>query len=90
MLEEIAFILFPIAGADPELVVGANPLGVPANIFIHFLKNPMKLKKFWSVGGGGAPGAPPKKNRHCIGSVTETLEQIEKILFLFPMGSFKT
>ena len=27
------------------------------NIFIYILKNPMKLKKFWSVGG-----APPPKS----------------------------
>ena len=50
-----------LSGADPGLIVGgdANPLrGRQPNIFIHFLKNPMKLKKFWSV-GGRAPGAPP-------------------------------
>ena len=50
-----------ISGADPGLDVGGgtNPLGGHGpNIFIHFLKNPMKLKKFWPV-GGRTLGAPP-------------------------------
>ena len=54
------------SGADPELVVGggANLFGGGRrpNILIHFLKNPMKLKKFWFVGGRGArrERPPPK------------------------------
>ena len=41
------------SGADQGLFEGgrANPLGAPTQ-FLHYLKNPMKLKKFWSVGGG--------------------------------------
>ena len=38
---------------------GRQPLGRWPNIFIHFLKNPMKLKKFWSVGGGAGSDPPP-------------------------------
>ena len=44
-------------GADPEHVVEGGAIilgGRRPNIFIHFLKNPMKLKKFWSGGGGQA------------------------------------
>ena len=44
------------SGADPGLVVGggANPLEGDTDpiYFIHFLINPMKLKKFWSVRWG--------------------------------------
>ena len=51
------------AGADPGPVLGggANPLDGGANpiYFILFLKNPMKLKKFWSVGGGARWERPP-------------------------------
>ena len=54
------------SGADPALVVGggANSLdrGADPIYFINFLKNPMKLKKFWSVEGGCAPGAPPLRS----------------------------
>ena len=48
------------AAADPGLVIGGapTPWGRRPNIVVHFLKNPMKLKKFWSV-RGCAPGAPP-------------------------------
>ena len=52
-----------ITGADPGLVVGggANLLGGRRpNILIHFLKNSMKLKKFWSVEGGACRERPPK------------------------------
>ena len=56
--ESIKFItLYP--GADPELLLGrgANSRGggrrLP-NILIIFFEKPMKLKKFWSVGGGGS------------------------------------
>ena len=52
-----------ITGADPGPVVGgdANPLDGGTNpiYFILFLKKPMKLKKFWSVGGKRAGSAPP-------------------------------
>ena len=58
------------AGADPALVRGggANSLDGSTDpiYFIDFLKNPTKLKKFWSMGGGGrAPG-------ESLRSVTET------------------
>ena len=43
------------SGEVPGLVVegGANPLdgGTDPIYLIHFLKNSMKLKKFWFVGG---------------------------------------
>ena len=49
-------------GADPALVIGGgtNSLGRHADpiYFIDFLKNPMKLKKFWSI-GGHMLGFPP-------------------------------
>ena len=44
----------PFSGADPVFVVeGDATLDRVADpiYFIHFLKNPMKSKKFWSVGG---------------------------------------
>ena len=51
------------SGADPGFLIGwgANPPGGGANIQICqiFPKNCMKLRKFWSMGGGHAPGAPP-------------------------------
>ena len=47
---------------------GRRPLGGRRpNIFIHFLKNPMKLKKFWSVGGRRAPGAHPPPPKSATG-----------------------
>ena len=55
-----------IAGADPGLVIGggANPLGGGADpvYLIYFVKNPMKLKKFWAVGGGAHRERPPLKS----------------------------
>ena len=53
-----------IAGADPGFPVGggANPRGGGRQHMIlpNFVKNYMKLRKFWAVGGWGVPGAPPK------------------------------
>ena len=51
----------PQSGADPGFPVGggANPLGGRQHtILSNFLKNCMKSRKFWTV-GGRAPGAPP-------------------------------
>ena len=51
------------AGADSGFPVGggANPRGEGRQHtnFPDFPKNYMKLRKFWSVGGGRTPGAPP-------------------------------
>ena len=48
------------AGANPVLVMGG---GADPIYFINFLKTPMKLKKIWSMAGGGgcarAGSAPP-------------------------------
>ena len=53
----------PSSGADPALVIGGgtNSLdgGADPIYFINFLKNPMKLKKFWSVGGRAGSAPPP-------------------------------
>ena len=50
------------AGADPALVVGGGAIsldgGADPIYFRDFRKSPMKIKKFWSV-GGCASGAPP-------------------------------
>ena len=51
-----------ISGADPALVTGggANSLDEATDpiYFIDFLKNPMKSKKFWSVGPPSPPDPP--------------------------------
>ena len=51
--------IIKISGADPGFLVGGdvNPPGRGANIQICqiFIQNCIKLKKFWSVVGGGDP-----------------------------------
>ena len=51
-----------VSGADPGFLVGggANPPRGGANTQICqiFPKNCMKLRKFWSVGGGARQGHP--------------------------------
>ena len=75
----------PHPGADPELLLGgdANPSGghLP-NILVIFSENPMKLKKFWSVGEGGARagGAPPKSATDIDKNSVENMKEI--IFFL--------
>ena len=62
-ISDEALEIAPIPGADTGFPVGggAHPWG-GANIQICrvFPKNCMKLRKFWSVGGGGTGrGSPP-------------------------------
>ena len=58
-----------VQGADPGLDVGggANLLGGGADpiYLIYFMKNPMKLKIFWSV-GGRAGSAPPLRSATAV------------------------
>ena len=58
-----------MSGADQGFPVGggANPLGGRQHMILsNFPKNCMKLRKFWTVGGGGhAPVRPPKSATEC-------------------------
>ena len=50
-------------GADPGFPVGggANPPGGRQHMILpNFMKNCMKLRKFWAVGGGAHRAHPPK------------------------------
>ena len=45
----------------PEILVVGAPNG-RRYIFLNFLKNPVKLKNIWGV--GGVPGTPPALYNH--------------------------
>ena len=85
-----------ITGADPGHVVGesANPSKGGANLiyFIFFLKNIMKLNKFWSVGGGAhrkRPNLDPPLLKSDHMQVNVQTENAEKFLITFSLSVYE-